>query len=76
MRKTIMFIEDGNPIADIITTELNISPDFIQMKLALYHEKMTEEGYDTGDLYAKITDEFGEVLERYEFDYQTGLRKV
>lgn len=71
--KTLNLIEDSYTF-ETVKTELNISPDFIQMKLAQLVEYRNEYNDSVGTLWATIH-ENGKEIERFIFDYNSGLTK-
>ena len=70
MKTTINFYE-GSYQFNSITTDLNVSPDFIEMKLALQYEyRETKKS-----LWATISNETKEIS-RYELEYGIGLKEI
>jgi hypothetical protein len=70
MKTTINFYE-GSYQYNSITTELNVSPDFIEMKLAKQYEyRATKES-----LWATIIQDSKEIA-RYELLYGIGLNEI
>jgi hypothetical protein len=70
MTTTINFYE-GSYCYNSIKTDLNVSPDFIEMKLAKQYEyRATKES-----LWATITKDSKEVA-RYELTYGVGLNQI
>jgi len=70
MTKRISFFEGSYQFKQE-TTNLNVSPDFIQKVLALQYEYRPT----TEDLWAEVS-ENGQNIVRYQFNYQTGLTKL
>jgi hypothetical protein len=70
MKTTINFYE-GSYQYNSITTELNVNPDFIEMKLAKQYEyRPTKES-----LWATIVEDSKEIA-RYELLYGIGLNEI
>lgn len=70
MKTTINFYE-GSYLYNSITTDLNVSPDFIEMKLATQHEyRATKES-----LWATVYQDSKEIS-RFELEYGIGLREI
>ena len=68
--KTINFYE-GSYLYNSIKTELNVSPDFIEMKLAKQFEyRATKES-----LWATVSENSKEIS-RYQLIYGTGLKEI
>lgn len=70
MKSTINFYE-GSYQFDSITTELNVSPDFIEMKLAKQHEYRPT----TESLWATISEQ-GKEVSRFKLEYGNGLSEI
>ncbi len=70
MTTTIYFYE-GSALFNTISTELNVTTDFIEMKLAKQYEYRPT----TEDLWAIVTEDSKEVA-RYEFTYGVGLNEI
>ena len=62
---------EGSYLFDSIKTDLNITEDFIQMKLA----KRYESGFGKDCLWADIL-ENGILKNRYSFTYENGLNTI
>lgn len=70
MKTTINFYE-GSYQFDSITTELNVSPDFIEMKLAIQYEyRPTNES-----LWASVHQGSKEIA-RFKFEHGVGLKDI
>ena len=70
MKTTINFYE-GSYQFDSITTELNVSPDFIEMKLAIQYEyRPTNES-----LWASLHQGSKEIA-RFKFEHGVGLKDI
>lgn len=70
MKTTINFYE-GSYLFESITTEFNVTTDFIEMKLAKQYEyRPTNE-----DLWAIVLNDSMEIA-RYEFFYGQGLNQI
>jgi len=70
MKTTINFYE-GSYCFNNLTTNLNVSPDFIEMQLAKQYEYRAT----TEDLWAIVMQDSKEVV-RFEFIYGIGLNEI
>jgi hypothetical protein len=70
MKTKICFFEDSYQIKEV-TTELNVTEDFIKKVLAVQYEYRPT----TKPLWAEVSQN-GRTIDRYEFNYSTGLIKL
>ena len=70
MKTKICFFEDSYQIKEV-TTELNVTEDFIKKVLAVQYEYRPT----TKTLWAEVSQN-GLTIDRYEFNYSTGLIKL
>ncbi len=70
MKTKICFFEDSYQIKEV-TTELNVHEDFIKKVLAVQYEYRPT----TSTLWAEVSQN-GLTIDRYEFNYSTGLIKL
>jgi hypothetical protein len=70
MTTRICFFEDSYQFKEV-TTELNVNEDFIKKVLAVQYEYRPT----TKTLWAEVSQN-GRTIDRYEFNYETGLIKL